>query len=86
MPLDLKGFDLIEHSILMQELAHLEVHPVFLSCQSLHEGGSRFAIKGNHASHPESRIERVCERQLPTNVIEDSWCYRKFWASGGFVV
>ena len=26
-----KGFDLIDHSILMQELADLEVHPVLLS-------------------------------------------------------
>ena len=26
-----KGFDLIDHSILMQELANLEVHPVLLS-------------------------------------------------------
>ena len=26
-----KGFDIIDHSILMQELADLEVHPVLLS-------------------------------------------------------
>ena len=26
-----KGFDLIDHSILLQELADLEVHPVILS-------------------------------------------------------